>query len=96
MEILEDELYDEDNPLTIKSICDRILVDFDPMGKEYTPRTSRAYEKPLTKNPNTTVHARLAVNKGTSQRTSGIDKVRTYQNFITVKNPEISRNNTTR
>ena len=47
MEIIEDELEDEDNPLTIERICDKILVKYDQMNKQPRPKTSIEDEKSL-------------------------------------------------
>ena len=45
MEILEDKIYCEYDPLTIESIRDKILVEFYRMKKQLGPITSREYEK---------------------------------------------------
>ena len=47
MEILKEELYDNDGPLTIERICSNILVKNDEMKKHSRPRDSREDEKPL-------------------------------------------------
>ena len=47
VEILEDDLDDEDDPLTIERIPDKILVKFDQMNEQSEPRTSREDEKDL-------------------------------------------------
>ena len=47
VEILEDVLDDEDNPLTIERICDKLSVKFYQMNKQSGPITSREYEKSL-------------------------------------------------
>ena len=55
------------------------------------PRTSREYEKPLYKNPNTRVTEQLVGDTGTMEKNSVIKKVQTYQNVITTKNLDTSR-----
>ena len=47
VEILEDKLDDKEKPLTIESICYKILVEFYWKNKQSGPRTSREYEKSL-------------------------------------------------
>ena len=47
LEILEDRLYDEDNPLNIERIREKNLVKFDHINKKSILRTSRKDEKPL-------------------------------------------------
>ena len=47
VKILEDDLYNEDYPITIERICDKLLVKFDGTNKQPRPRTSREDEKAL-------------------------------------------------
>ena len=52
VEILEYDLDDEDDPLTIERIRDKLSVKFDQITEKPGPRTSREYEKsPLRKIP---------------------------------------------
>ena len=44
LEILEDELYDKDKPITIESICEKLLMKFDRMNEKSGPRASREDE----------------------------------------------------
>ena len=39
VDILEDKIYDGDNPLTIESIHDKFLVKCDQMNKKSGPKT---------------------------------------------------------
>ena len=47
VEILEDNLDYDDNPLTIERIRDKLSVKFDRMNEQSVPRTSRDNEKDL-------------------------------------------------
>ena len=50
----------------------------------------------FTSKPNTRVNAQLTVDTGTIQRTSGIQRVKMYQNFSTDTNQYMSINNVAR
>ena len=39
MEIIENELDDKDNPLTIENICDKLFVKYDQINKQSRPKT---------------------------------------------------------
>ena len=47
VEILEYELYDKNDPLTIERIREKNLAKFDQTNEQSGPRTSRKYEKSL-------------------------------------------------
>ena len=47
LEIIEYELYAEDNPLTTKRIHDKLSLKYDQMNEQSRPITSREYEKDL-------------------------------------------------
>ena len=44
---IDKELDDNNKPLTIQRISDKLLVKFDQMEEQSMPRTSREYEKAL-------------------------------------------------
>ena len=47
IEILEDKLDDEENPLTIERINDKLFLKYDQMNEQPTKKTSREDEKPF-------------------------------------------------
>ena len=57
---------DEDNLLTIESICDIFFVKYDQMNEQWK-KSQKNTRKPSKLNTNTKVPARLAGNKGTLQ-----------------------------
>ena len=48
VKVLEDEVDDDNDPLTIERIHDKLLVRFDQMNKQSIPRTSRKDENSFT------------------------------------------------
>ena len=43
VQILEDKLYDDDNPVTIKRIRDKLLVKYEKTNKQTKTKMSRKY-----------------------------------------------------
>ena len=89
--MLEEIIYDDNDPLTIKRICNKLSVKVFQMSEKSRPRTSREYEKPLYIKSQYKGTCTTCGNTGTIQRNSVIESVWTYQNVITVINPDFSR-----
>ena len=47
VKVLEDEVDDDNDPLTIERIHDKLLVRYDQKNEQLWPITSSEYEKPL-------------------------------------------------
>ena len=90
VEITEDWLDDEDDPLTIEIIRDELSVKYYSTNKKSGPKIQEN-KKNLYVNPNIRVPAQLTGYKRTSKNTAGIEKALTYKIFTNVTKPDMPR-----